>query len=168
MNETEMSDPWKKARALMKKAELAQIEGDSNLALSLANEAVSIVENSGLDPYLLKISREMMFVAGSKKPDFSGVIAVMQETLAIYRQENSNLPQTIDLLINLAVLLLRAGNKQKAIDYLDQAEELLKKTTANEISQYLPRKRVTGSTFLAFKFGDVDRLRRHIQGMEST
>ena len=150
----------------MKKAELAQKQGDSNLALSLANEAISVAESSGFDPYLLKMGREMMFVAGSKEPDFSGVMAVMQETLAIYRQENSNLPQIIDLLINLAGLLLKTGKKQKAIDYLDQAEDLLKNTTASEISQQLPQNRlVRGSTFLAYKFGDIDRLRKHIQGM---
>lgn len=167
MSETEMSDSWKKAQALMREAELARKQGDLDLALKLANEAISIAENGGNNPYLFKIDREVMLIDGSKEPDFSGVITVMQKTLATYGQENSYLPQSIDLLINLGGLLLNQGNKQEALYYLDQAEELLKNTTADEISQHLPRNRLlTGSTFISFKLADVDRLRKHIEGFD--
>lgn len=166
---SDKSNNWKKAQALMNQAEYHIKQGNTEVALGLANEAVSIAESSGIDPFNLKISREMMLIAGSKKPDFSGVVTVMKETLAIYLQENENIPKIVDLLINLAGFLLKTNSLREALYYLDQAEGLLKNTTADEISQQLPRNRLlTGSTFISLKLADVDRLRKHIEGTESS
>lgn len=166
---SDKSNNWKKAQALMNQAEYHINQGNTEVALGLANEAVSIAESGGFDPFNLKIRREMMLIAGSKKPDFSGVVTVMKETLAIYLQENENIPQIIDLLINLAGFLLKTNSLQEALHYLDQAEGLLKNTTADEISHQLPRNRLlTGSKFVSHKLADVERLRKYIEGTESS
>ncbi len=159
----EKSNSWQAARELMDEAIATKESGHLEMALNLANKAILLLDESGIDSFPLKVEREMLVIVGTKNPDFSGVIAVMKEASDFYIKEKNTL-QGLDMIINLVGFLLNTRKKQEAIKYLDKAEKLLMFTTINDISRQLPKNRQKySSSYLTNKHKEIQRIRKYIE-----
>lgn len=153
------------ADELMRRALKAKFNGEFENARNLMDQAITILEKAGLDPYPCKFQKELLLFDASPNKDLSGLLSVSLDALELYERQQ-NIVEQIDILINIAGLFVQRGKNQQAIHYIDKAETLLSSSTPEMISQYLPKGQpLTEEMFIKMRKNEVKRLRSYIANL---
>jgi tetratricopeptide (TPR) repeat protein len=151
------------AYELMRRALAAKFNGEFDKALNLMDQAITISEKAGLDPYQCNIQKELLLIDASPNKDLSGLISPSLNALELYERQQ-NIVKQIDTLINIAGLFAQMGKDQQALNYIDKVETLLSSSTPEMISQYLPKGLLlSGKMFINLRKNEVKRIRFFIE-----
>lgn len=101
-------------------------KGNELEALQLADEAIDIAHQSSAEIYQLKFQRELIRIQITG--DYSGLIAVSQEALEVYKEQGNYLEQ-LDMLVNLVGLMHQVDDKPAAQAYLMEAQAFIASLT---------------------------------------
>jgi len=162
----EPENAQRRANTRIIQAKKSKSRGDLEKGLELINEAISLAEKEGLDPYPDKVQRELLILDSLQTKDFSGLISVTTEQMndARYRE---NVILQIDLRLTLAGLLIFSRDFQQSRTVLDEVERLLSSTPLENISQSLANVRGFSSRdFVELRQAEVVRLRQYLTGQE--
>lgn len=141
-------------------------EGNTVEALQLMDEAIQLAEKANSTEHALQWKTHRALLEADRSRDFSALISASQEALDFYAQQNNPVEQ-LGLLINLAGLMLKMGNKTAASQYLANAENLLSALSPSELSGLSPVRKgaaVSPEMFLEFQHAAIERIRRQITG----
>jgi len=161
---SEEADASRRAAELMSRASDAGARGELQEALRLADEAISVAVRAGMDDAQLRMLRELLLLdaQGGRDRDFSGLIEATKHAVAFYAQRKDVRAQ-IDALINLAGVLIHAGDIQQAWCYVREVEDLLRSVTPADISRNLPEgARLTGELFLRLRRSQLERIKAYL------
>jgi tetratricopeptide (TPR) repeat protein len=152
------------ARNLLDSAESEFLKGDFDDAMRLLDQAIDLLESANIDPTFFKAQRELWRLDHDQSKDFSRLISISEEGLARYRKEQNPVKQ-IDTLLHIGGFVILQGEKDRAIQYLDEAEAMLSALPPEVIVSYLPLHDdiLAGERYINLRKNEINRWRKYIE-----
>jgi len=152
------------ARNLLDSAETEFLKENFDDAMRLMDQAIDLLESANIDSTFFKAQKELWRLDHYQSKDFSRLISISEEGLALYREEQNPVKQ-IDTLLQIAGFEILRGEKERAIQYLDEAEEMLSALLPEVIVSFLPLHEdiLAGETYIHFRKNDINRWRKHLE-----
>lgn len=158
---------WDSSTALnlIHQAVKIQSQGDVKEALKLIDEAIAMAKQANSFEYVIQWKQHRALIVMSISGDSFPLLSSVQDALNFYQQQK-NVPEQLNTLINFAGILINSGNKQQALKYLNEAEDMLSNLDASdldEVSGYLLEGvSLSAETFIQLRSVEISRLRQLI------
>ena len=139
----------------------AKQAGDAELARTLMDKAILVLNETGIKNPSIDIFRELLFtdITNFRESGWNHVEEEIKNAYAFYEQESNILGQ-IDSLLKLAGLWLTVEQKEGARKYVDEANALIHSANPEDVNHRLPSWSIlTGEGFLKLRQAEVDRIR---------
>jgi hypothetical protein len=128
---------------------------------AIVEAIISAMKESGMDEASLAMQRKLLeakFGTGS----WQDVVTIQEESLQVKKAQDDVLGQ-LDTLINLIGTAINSGDKEKARQYVTEADKVLSQATDADIERSLPQPlTVSGKTILQLRRAEIDRLRNWV------
>jgi hypothetical protein len=126
--ETDIPGPVQRIREVSGQAFKALRQGNQQEAERLLDEAIALAEAQHMPTIELRVQRETIF-----QSDRNNRITIYEEAAAYFRSVNDLLNSAL-YLTNLATLVAANGEKQRALDLLGEAEEIVTRMTPETLA----------------------------------
>lgn len=158
-------DPVAQVVAKMQQAMQMWGSGKIRESVALADEALRIAEDYGVNSEIFRIQRELLAVGTTQ--EFGPLLKQLRQSLTVFA-EKQDILQQVDTLTVIAGVLAQSGRKQEAIDYLQQAEALIDALTIDDmrkVSERLPpASSLDAVSILNLRSSDIKRMKRVLRG----